>query len=112
MDRYRTACSKLSPGCKNRPTICRGNSSPVQKNRNATTSEQPRVTPMACRMRRTSRAPQYWLKKMEPPVAVPKQNRLNINVKRLAWVTPLYAASPRALTISPSTMCRDAATSC
>ena len=63
-------------------------------------------------MRLISRAPQNWLRKIAPPVQLPKQNRLKMKVRRLACVTALYAASPRADTISPSTTCRDASTSC
>ena len=53
----------------------------------ATMSTNIIVSPMACRMRRISRAPQYWLRKMAPPVQVPKLKRLNMNVTRLACVT-------------------------
>ena len=40
---------------------------------NTATSEMP----MDCRMPRMSSAPQYWLMKIEPPLAVPKQNSWN-----------------------------------
>lgn len=92
--------------------ICRGISSDTLINTAATMSTNIIVRPMVCRMRRMSRPPQYWLRKIAPPVQVPKLNRLNMNVTRLACVTAEYAASPRPLTISPSIMCKDAVTSC
>ena len=78
----------------------------------ATITEKAMERPMECRMRLTSRAPQNWLKKIAPPVHVPKLKRLNIKVTRLACVTAEYAASPSPDTISPSMMCSEAATSC
>ena len=45
----------------------------------ATTPIQTNDTPMLCRIRRMSRAPQNWLMKIAPPDVTPKQNRMNKN---------------------------------
>lgn len=60
---------------------------PTAVNSAATIRAKRRASPMDQRSRLISRAPQYWLMKMALPEQVPKQNRLNTKVKRLAWVT-------------------------